>query len=45
VVRRASSTAWTRTLSGVMVAAKSDAAHQGLSRLFSTHDIDRLYIA
>lgn len=31
--------------SGVMVAAKSDAAHQGLSRLFSTHDIDRLYIA
>ncbi len=31
--------------SGVMVAAKTDAAHQGLSSLFSTHDIDRLYIA
>ncbi|MDR6627367.1 23S rRNA pseudouridine1911/1915/1917 synthase [Caulobacter segnis] len=31
--------------SGVMVAAKSDAAHKGLSALFSTHDIDRLYIA
>ncbi|WP_297512341.1 RluA family pseudouridine synthase [uncultured Caulobacter sp.] len=31
--------------SGVMVAAKSDAAHQGLSKLFSTHDIDRLYVA
>lgn len=31
--------------SGVMVAAKTDAAHQGLSALFSTHDIDRLYIA
>ncbi len=31
--------------SGVMVAAKSDVAHQGLSKLFSTHDIDRLYVA
>jgi 23S rRNA pseudouridine1911/1915/1917 synthase len=31
--------------SGVMVAAKTDAAHQGLSALFSTHDIDRLYVA
>lgn len=31
--------------SGVMVAAKSDAAHQGLSALFSKHDIDRLYVA
>jgi 23S rRNA pseudouridine1911/1915/1917 synthase len=31
--------------SGVMVAAKSDAAHQGLSALFATHDIERVYIA
>ncbi|MBO9708311.1 MAG: RluA family pseudouridine synthase [Caulobacter sp.] len=31
--------------SGVMVAAKTDAAHQGLSTLFSKHDIDRLYLA
>jgi 23S rRNA pseudouridine1911/1915/1917 synthase len=31
--------------SGVMVAAKSDAAHAGLSALFATHDIDRAYIA
>jgi 23S rRNA pseudouridine1911/1915/1917 synthase len=31
--------------SGVMVAAKSDVAHQGLSKLFASHDIDRLYIA
>jgi 23S rRNA pseudouridine1911/1915/1917 synthase len=31
--------------SGVMVAAKSDAAHQGLSGLFANHDIDRVYIA
>ena len=28
-----------------MVAAKSDAAHRGLARLFETHDIDRVYIA
>jgi 23S rRNA pseudouridine1911/1915/1917 synthase len=31
--------------SGVMVAAKSDAAHQRLSKLFATHDIDRVYVA
>ena len=31
--------------SGVMVAAKSDAAHAGLSALFAEHDIDRAYIA
>jgi 23S rRNA pseudouridine1911/1915/1917 synthase len=31
--------------SGVMVAAKTDAAHAGLSKLFAAHDIDRLYIA
>ncbi len=31
--------------SGVMVAAKSDAAHAGLSALFASHDIERLYIA
>ena len=31
--------------SGVMVAAKTDAAHQGLSALFSAHDIERVYIA
>ena len=31
--------------SGVMVAAKTDAAHQGLSALFAAHDIDRLYVA
>ena len=31
--------------SGVIVAAKSDAAHQGLSALFAAHDIDRVYIA
>ena len=31
--------------SGVMVAAKTDAAHAGLSALFAKHDIDRLYIA
>lgn len=31
--------------SGVMVAAKSDAAHQGLARLFAAHDIDRAYRA
>lgn len=31
--------------SGVMVAAKSDVAHQGLSKLFAAHDIDRLYVA
>jgi 23S rRNA pseudouridine1911/1915/1917 synthase len=31
--------------SGVMVAAKSDAAHQGLSALFARHDLERQYIA
>jgi 23S rRNA pseudouridine1911/1915/1917 synthase len=31
--------------SGVMVAAKSDAAHRGLSERFSRHDIDREYLA
>lgn len=31
--------------SGVMVAAKTDRAHQGLSALFATHDIERLYLA
>jgi 23S rRNA pseudouridine1911/1915/1917 synthase len=31
--------------SGVMVAAKNDAAHKGLSKLFAAHDIDRLYVA
>ena len=31
--------------SGVMVAAKTDAAHQGLSALFAAHDIDRAYLA
>ena len=31
--------------SGVMVAAKSDQAHQGLSALFAAHDIERKYTA
>jgi 23S rRNA pseudouridine1911/1915/1917 synthase len=31
--------------SGVMVAAKSDRAHAGLSALFATHDIERSYVA
>ena len=31
--------------SGVMVAAKTDAAHRGLSALFAAHDIERLYLA
>jgi 23S rRNA pseudouridine1911/1915/1917 synthase len=31
--------------SGVIVAAKSDAAHSGLSALFAAHDIERVYIA
>jgi 23S rRNA pseudouridine1911/1915/1917 synthase len=31
--------------SGVMVAAKTDAAHQGLSKLFAAHDIERTYLA
>jgi 23S rRNA pseudouridine1911/1915/1917 synthase len=31
--------------SGVMVAAKTDRAHRGLSALFAAHDIERSYIA
>ena len=31
--------------SGVMVAAKTDAAHRGLSELFAAHDLERSYIA
>ncbi len=31
--------------SGILVAAKTDAAHQGLSALFSAHDIERAYVA
>ena len=31
--------------SGVVVVAKTDAAHQGLSALFAAHDIERMYIA
>ncbi len=31
--------------SGILVAAKSDAAHRGLSALFAKHDIDREYKA
>jgi 23S rRNA pseudouridine1911/1915/1917 synthase len=31
--------------SGVMVAAKNDIAHRGLSALFAAHDIERVYIA
>jgi len=31
--------------SGILVAAKTDAAHQGLSALFAAHDIDRVYVA
>ena len=31
--------------SGVIVSAKTDAAHQGLSALFAAHDIDRVYVA
>ncbi len=31
--------------SGVMVAAKTDAAHRGLSALFAAHDLDREYVA
>jgi len=34
-----------KSTSGVMVAAKTDAAHRGLSALFAAHDIERLYIA
>lgn len=31
--------------SGVVVVAKTDAAHQGLSALFAAHDIERSYVA
>ena len=31
--------------SGVMVAAKTDAAHRGLSALFAAHDLERVYVA
>ena len=31
--------------SGVMVAAKTDAAHAGLTALFAAHDIERRYVA
>jgi len=31
--------------SGVMVAAKTDAAHRGLAILFERHDIERVYVA
>jgi 23S rRNA pseudouridine1911/1915/1917 synthase len=31
--------------SGALVITKSDAAHQGLSKLFATHDIERTYHA
>jgi 23S rRNA pseudouridine1911/1915/1917 synthase len=34
-----------KNTSGVMVAAKTDAAHRGLSALFAAHDIERLYVA
>jgi 23S rRNA pseudouridine1911/1915/1917 synthase len=34
-----------KNTTGVMVAAKTDAAHRGLSSLFAAHDIDRVYIA
>lgn len=31
--------------SGVMVAAKTDAAHRGLAALFERHDLERVYLA
>jgi len=34
-----------KNTSGVMVAAKTDAAHRGLSALFAAHDLERVYIA
>ncbi len=34
-----------KATSGVMVAAKSDRAHAGLSALFAAHDIERAYLA
>ncbi len=34
-----------RDTSGLLVVAKSDAAHKGLAELFATHDIHRRYLA
>jgi 23S rRNA pseudouridine1911/1915/1917 synthase len=34
-----------KNTSGVMVAAKTDAAHRGLSELFAAHDLERVYLA
>jgi 23S rRNA pseudouridine1911/1915/1917 synthase len=34
-----------KNTSGIVVVAKTDAAHHGLSALFAAHDIDRVYIA
>jgi 23S rRNA pseudouridine1911/1915/1917 synthase len=34
-----------RDTSGLLVVAKSDAAHEGLARLFAAHDIERRYLA
>ena len=34
-----------RDTSGLLVVAKSDAAHEGLAKLFATHDIERRYWA
>jgi 23S rRNA pseudouridine1911/1915/1917 synthase len=34
-----------KNTSGVMVSAKTDAAHRGLSALFAKHDIERVYVA
>lgn len=31
--------------SGILVVAKSDAAHEGLAKLFANHDIERRYLA
>lgn len=34
-----------RLTSGILVVAKTDAAHMGLSELFASHDIERAYLA
>lgn len=34
-----------KNTSGIMVAAKTDAAHRGLSALFANHDLERVYLA
>jgi 23S rRNA pseudouridine1911/1915/1917 synthase len=34
-----------RDTSGLLVVAKTDAAHEGLAKLFASHDIDREYLA